>query len=250
MSSNTPGDPSPPTVDVPNTAEIVQDQPPHRAGTTRRPHRVRAHCARLTDRLNCEGHAFTAKALAAEVARREREAAQLSPEQHAAIAKLAPTSRSPLRSMIVPEIELAAARRLPTMSWLTEQHRATAAQLRTRPASGQTLRARRARAHGDTQPASRGAGSDQDAPAIAAGDVGVRPSPGTEAKQRIRADPQDLLAPRNQPGRPRQRRAHQATCRARRRVGPNAAPRHRDCRHRRRDDDGGPHPAVQARRAG
>jgi DDE family transposase len=121
MSSIISGDPSFPTVDVPNTAEIVQDQPPHRAGTTRRPHRVRTHCARLTDRLNCQGHTLTAAALAREVARREREGAQLSPELRAAIAKLAPTSRGPLRSMIVPEIELAAARRLPTMSWLTEQ---------------------------------------------------------------------------------------------------------------------------------
>ncbi len=192
MSSITPGDPSPSTPVVPNTAEIVQDPPPHRAGTTRRPHRVRAHCARLTDRLNCQGHTLTAEALEAEVARREREAAKLSPELRAAIAKLAPTSQSPLRSMIVPEIELAAARRLPTMSWLTERLLHSSGRGRR---TDKRFALARARAHGDAQPAPRGAGGDQDAPTISPGDVGVRSSAGAEAQQRIRADPEDLLSP-------------------------------------------------------
>jgi hypothetical protein len=121
MSSITPNDPSTSALEVPNVAEILQDHPPHRAGTTRRPHRVRVHVGQLSDRLACKGQVLSASELAAEAARLELETSQLSPALGAAIAKLKPTSHSPLRSMIVPEIELAAARRLPTMVWLTEE---------------------------------------------------------------------------------------------------------------------------------
>jgi len=121
MSSITPGDPSPITLDVPNIAEILQDQPTHRSGTTRRPHRVRIHRAQLSDLLVCQGQTLTPAEHEAEVTRREFEASKISPEFLAALAKLAATSHNPPRPTIVPEIEMAAARRLPTMVWLTEE---------------------------------------------------------------------------------------------------------------------------------
>jgi hypothetical protein len=119
MSTVTPGDLPPNTLTVPNVAEIQQDHPPHRSGTTRRPHRVRVHLGQLSDWLTCQGNDLSPTEHDAEVARLEQEASQISPELRAAIAKLDSTSRSPARAGIVPEIELAAARRLPTMVWLT-----------------------------------------------------------------------------------------------------------------------------------
>ena len=137
MSTVTPGDHSPNTLEVPNVAEIQQDHPPHRSGTTRRPHRVRVHLGQLSDWLTCQGNDLSPTEHDAEVARLEQEASRISPELRTAIAKLASTSRSPARAGIVPEIELAAARRLPTMVWLTEELSAAC------PVAGRRTRASR-----------------------------------------------------------------------------------------------------------
>jgi len=106
---------------APNDAQIVQDHPARRPGSTCRPGRVRVHKAKISDQLarrapklsDCEHHA--------EVARIAAEQNYTSAALKRELDKLKPSSRSPARVNVVPEIEVAAANRLPVIAWLYEQ---------------------------------------------------------------------------------------------------------------------------------
>jgi hypothetical protein len=106
---------------APNDARIVQDHRTRLPGSTCRPGRVRVHNAKISDQLarrspklsDCEHHA--------EVTRIAAEQNYTSPALRRALDKLKPSSRSPARVNIVPEIEVAAANRLPVIAWLYEQ---------------------------------------------------------------------------------------------------------------------------------
>jgi hypothetical protein len=87
MSSITPADSTSSAAATPAIAEILQDHPTHRPGTTRRPHRVRVHQAQLNDRLASRDQTLTPSEHAAEVARLASDASQISPALRSAIAK-------------------------------------------------------------------------------------------------------------------------------------------------------------------
>ena len=107
--------------DAPNDAVIVQDHRVRPPGSTCRPGRARVHKAQISDRLARRHPNLTACEHNAEVERLASEQTQTSPALQRKLDKHKPTSRSVTRGNIVPEIEVAAANRLPTMAWLYEQ---------------------------------------------------------------------------------------------------------------------------------
>jgi hypothetical protein len=106
---------------TPDEARIVQDHPARRPGSTCRPGRVRVHEAQISDQLHRRSPKLTDCEHQAEVARIAAEQNYTSPALHRALDKLKPSSRCPARVDVVPEIEVAAANRLPVMLWLYDQ---------------------------------------------------------------------------------------------------------------------------------
>lgn len=106
---------------MPDDAKIVQDHPVHLPGSTCRPGRVRVHKAQLSDRLARRSPKLTECEHKAEVDRLAAEQTHTPPALQRALDRLKPTSTSPPRVNIVPEIEVAAANRLPVMVWLYGQ---------------------------------------------------------------------------------------------------------------------------------
>ena len=100
------------------SAEIQQDLPPRRPGTTHRPRRLRVHRARQADQIGCDERTGDAQT---ELDALQQEQLHISPSLRRAVAKLAPTSTSPRRADVDPAVEVAAARRLSAMVWLEAQ---------------------------------------------------------------------------------------------------------------------------------
>jgi len=108
-------------LDVADDLEIVQDHPVRRPGSTCRPGRVRVHKAQLSDRLARRSPKLSECEHQVEVDRLAAEQTNTPPALQRELDKLKPTSTSPARINIVPEIEVAAANRLPVMVWLYDQ---------------------------------------------------------------------------------------------------------------------------------
>jgi hypothetical protein len=106
---------------APDDARIVQDHPARRPGSTCRPGRVRVHEAQISDQLSRRSPKLTECEHHAEVTRIAAEQNHTAPALQRELDKLTPSSRCPSRVNVVPEIEVAAANRLPVMAWLYEQ---------------------------------------------------------------------------------------------------------------------------------
>jgi hypothetical protein len=106
---------------TPDDARIVQDHPARRPGSSCRPGRVRVYEAKISDQVARRSPKLSDCEHQAEVARIAAEQNYTSPALQRALDKVKPTSRSPARINVVPEIEVAAANRLPVMLWLYDQ---------------------------------------------------------------------------------------------------------------------------------